>query len=123
MTASTTTPATCTKFIIEGEEYDVERFNIKVYNPTEGAGSALIHVSLLQFPTGNLFRWAKEGERMGKIIVMEDTGKPVFEVEFQKAVPVEFSVNLKAETDRFTLELSTQYVKINGIESNFASLS
>jgi hypothetical protein len=48
---------------------------------------------------------------------MEDTGQIKFEVEFSEAVPVDFSIILKAETDKFTLNLSTQHLKINGIES------
>jgi hypothetical protein len=54
------TSATHTKFIIERKEYDVDNFNIKVYNPIEGTGNAIIHVSLLQFPAGDIFLWAKK---------------------------------------------------------------
>ena len=114
------------KFSLDGETYEVEHFDINFEQPTDfrgqpqheiGGGQMTLHLS--QIPSNNLYLWAKTStsRKSGVILFQTDVGMTVMKVEFSNAYCINLTRQINAHTGtNTTLVISSEKVKINGIE-------
>jgi hypothetical protein len=114
------------KIFLDGDVFEVERFNIKFVQPTDfrgqpqheiGGGQLTVHIS--QAPTSGLYLWAKTSTQLksGKALFQTDLGITVLTVEFSNAYCINLSRQINAYTGTNTvLVISPEKVKLNGIE-------
>jgi hypothetical protein len=114
------------KFSLDGENYDVEHFDINFEQPTDfrgqpqheiGGGQMTVHIS--QIPSDNLYLWAKTStsRKSGILLFQTDLGMTVLTVEFTNAYCINLTRKINAYTGTNTiLVISPDKVKINDIE-------
>jgi hypothetical protein len=116
------------KFLIDGETFEVEHFEINFEQPTDFKGQpqheingGQINIRLSQTVTPGLYLWAKKSTLLkdGEILFQTDMGMTVLKVEFGNAYCVNLTRKINAYSGTETiLVIAPETVKINGIEHN-----
>jgi hypothetical protein len=115
-------------FILDGEKYTVDKFNIEFSQPRDYKGQpqhetkgGIIVVNLTQAADDNLYLWAKKSTltKSGKVLFQSDIGMTILEITFENA----YCIDLKREINAFSgtntsLAISPEVIKMNGIEHN-----
>lgn len=114
------------KFLLDGEKYDVEAFNISFSQPTDYKGQpqhevrgGQMSITLAQAADDNLYLWAKTAtsQKKGQVLFQTDMGKTVLRIDFINAYCVTLSRNINAFTGTKTsLVISAENVTVNDIE-------
>ncbi|MCL1932789.1 MAG: hypothetical protein FWF53_03105 [Candidatus Azobacteroides sp.] len=116
------------KFILEGETFEAEHFDINFKQPVNRNGQpqsemkgGQINLFLTQAATNNLYLWAKKSTLLkdGKVLFQTDMGMTVLEVEFINAYCVSLVRRVNAYAGTGTvLAVTPERVKLNGRELN-----
>jgi len=116
------------KFLIDGETYEVEHFDINFEQPTDFRGQpqheiagGRINVQISQIPSSNLYLWAKTStlRKSGILLFQTDVGMTVMKVEFFNAYCTFLTRQINAYKGTNTiLVIAPEKLKINGIDHN-----
>jgi hypothetical protein len=116
------------KFLLEGESFDVEHFDINFDQPVDFRGQpqqeirgGQMNLRLTQVPTDNLYIWGSKSTflKSGVILFQTDMGMTVSELEFSNAYCVDLRRKINSYEGTYTvLVLAPEIVKLNGVEHN-----
>jgi hypothetical protein len=114
------------KFILDGQEYEIEQFMVKFSQPTDYKGQpqyeikgGQLSLTMTQIADDNLYNWAKRSNllKSGDILFQTDLGITILEINFIDA----YCVNLAREINAFTgtttsLVIAPKELKVNGVK-------
>jgi hypothetical protein len=114
------------KFILDGQTYEVESFNIKFTQPVDFKGQpqhevlgGQLMLVLTQVANSDFYLWAKKGTMLknGEVLFQTDLGMTLLRVCFTNAYCTTLVRNINAMTGTKTkLVISSEKIKINGVE-------
>ena len=113
------------KFIVDGEEFIAERFDIDFGQPTDYKGQPQHEIKGGQFtitldnsPKNSLYLWAKTPTSLksGSILFQTDMGMTVLEMNFTNAYCINLTCEISAmKGSSTTLVVSPEEISLNGI--------